>query len=588
MPTVDDELTRRFQQTERTVDGDGIFEQLARRRSHQERVRRVQAGALAFVVLATTAGAFFVLREAFGEDVRDVGESPVVARNGEIVFSAEGTDGYVHLYAMKSDGSGRRQITDFGTNDTDPAVSPDGRTIAFVHQLEDARPAIATIPFEGGIVTWLTDPVFDGSDPAWSPDGSAIAFVVDSTRLYVSSSTGQNARPIVRDLDFEIADPSWSPDGSSILFGTRAFTGASGLASVRPDGTGLTPMEAPGGAYAPAWSPDGSTVAFMRPDPQGVAIWTMDGDAASPHRIAIGAFEGDLTWAPDGASLLASDGAWILRIDPSGSTPVDPRVGRGTMPAWQPLPETGTPLPTPTPFPSPSRSSDLAVVEIGLEFRLCNASRLGGIDWFGDGRQGIAWIGTRMTPQGRCSERMSGSVVAADLHGDGIADTWSPIDVCLHCEVWATTDLDANGAQELVVLLQGGTTPQYGFFVGVPAVSKRASGIYPLSIAPPGSADSGFPADGLMTIWAGGDEGESYAIRCEGAPDEERVLVVASLHQPVDTGTSEIHVTRLELRTSPDLASAAFHVLDTASPAESSEDFGGDAKACGVDFNPWA
>ena len=314
----------------------------------------------------------------------------------------------------------------------------------------------------------------------------------------------------------------------------------------------------------------------------------MDRNAGSPHRIAIGSFEGDLTWAPDGTSLLASDGAWILRIDPSGSTSIDPRIGRGTEPAWQPLPETNTPPPASTPLPSPPRSSDLAVVEIGLEFRLCNASRLGGIDWFGDGTQGIAWMGARMTPQGRCPEEMSSSVVAADFHGDGIADTWSPIDVCVHCEVWATTDLDANGAHELVVLLQGGTTPQYGFYSAVPDGRPRSSGIYSILTAAPGAPEAGFPADRPMTIWAGGDEGYSYAIRCEGAPDERRVLVVASLHQPVDTNRSEIHVTRLELRTSPDLVSAAFHVLDTASPAESSEDFGGDAKACGVDFNPWA
>ena len=89
-----------------------------------------------------------------------------------------------------------------------------------------------------------------------------------------------------------------------------------------------------------------------------------------------------------------------------------------------------------------------------------------------------------------------------------------------------------------------------------------------------------------MTIWAGGDEGYSYAIRCEGAPDERRVLVVASLHQPVDTNTSEIHVTRFELRTSPDLVASEFRIVDTTTPAGSNEDFGGDAKACGVDFNP--
>ena len=58
MPTVDDELTRRLQGAERPVDGDGVFEGLGVRRSHRERLRRIQAGLVAFAVLAATAGGF--------------------------------------------------------------------------------------------------------------------------------------------------------------------------------------------------------------------------------------------------------------------------------------------------------------------------------------------------------------------------------------------------------------------------------------------------------------------------------------------------------------------------------------------------
>jgi dipeptidyl aminopeptidase/acylaminoacyl peptidase len=190
MSKVDDELTRRLRGAERPVDGDALFDGLERRRSHRERLRKVQAGLLAFAVLAATSGGFVALRRAFVTGERNVGDeqTPSPFANGEIVFSSEGRDGYIHLYAMQPDGSGRRQITDFGTNDTDPAVSPDGRTIAFVHQLEDVSPAIATIPMKGGTVTWLTPEDLAASDPAWSPDGTQLVFVgstVDSAALYV-------------------------------------------------------------------------------------------------------------------------------------------------------------------------------------------------------------------------------------------------------------------------------------------------------------------------------------------------------------------------------------------------------------------
>ena len=215
-------------------------------------------------------------------------------------------------------------------------------------------------------------------------------------------------------------------------------------------------------------------------------------------------------------------------------------------------------------------------------------SRLDGVDFLGDGTFGIAWVGTRMLGNGSCPEQEGPrAVVAADFHGDGIADAWTGIDQCVGCQPWATTDLDANGADELVVLLQGGTTPQYGFYHAVPEGRPRSSGIYPVFVAAPGATDAGFPGNQPMTIWAGGDEGYSYAVRCEGYPDDP-VLVVASSYRPVDTDVSEIHVTRLRLETSTDLVQAEFVVIESTSPAEADEDFGGDAKACGVDFNPWA
>ena len=67
MSKVDDELTRRLRRAERPVDGDDLFEGLERRRSHRERVRRVQAGLLAFAVLAATLGGFAALSRAFRE-----------------------------------------------------------------------------------------------------------------------------------------------------------------------------------------------------------------------------------------------------------------------------------------------------------------------------------------------------------------------------------------------------------------------------------------------------------------------------------------------------------------------------------------
>src|SRR5687768_18573024 len=112
MSKVDDELTRRLHGAERPVDGDGLFEGLERRRSHRERVRRVQTGLLAFAVLAATAGGFAILRDAFDAQPRNAGQTPPLPANGEIVFVKQGDDSRLHIFAAQPDGFGERQITD--------------------------------------------------------------------------------------------------------------------------------------------------------------------------------------------------------------------------------------------------------------------------------------------------------------------------------------------------------------------------------------------------------------------------------------------------------------------------------------------
>ena len=146
MSKVDDELTRRLHRAERSVETDAMFERLERRRSHRERVRRVQGALLAFAVLAATVGGFLFLRHAFDPDKRNVGgdQRPSVA-NGEIVFSrpnciADGERCWPgeHLFLVKADGTDLRQITRGDVSDRLPAWSQDGRRIVFVRQAESS------------------------------------------------------------------------------------------------------------------------------------------------------------------------------------------------------------------------------------------------------------------------------------------------------------------------------------------------------------------------------------------------------------------------------------------------------------------
>jgi TolB protein len=607
MSKVDDELTRRFRRAERPLDGDDLFEGLERRRSHRERLRKVQAGFLAFAVLAATAAGFVALRQAFDGTGRTTGEAPLrpLSANGEVVFSRKGADGRSHLFAVQPDGSGLRQITDDATNDTQPAVSPDGQTIAYVHQLDQGFGVIATVPIGGGTVTWQTEEgTHQGvSDPAWSPDGTKLAFVgstVDSAALYVGDVNSGNteALPEPAELERWPAHPTWSPDGTRIAFAaldfTRSYT-SSDLGIVHPDGTGLEWLVATSGSdeEAPSWSPDGTRIAFMGPYEGKDGVWTMPATGGEASLVASASeLERDLAWAPDGSALLASDGEWIYRVDrtPLGD-PADNFVQlvKGSSPSWQPMRTGSGPVIGSGQTPSPTPSAGAEGRDIGLGFPLCNIEQLEGIDWYGDGTEGTAWTGARTNDGGRCPSAGDGEyVVAADLDGDGIAEPGGMgfLEFCLLCHPFAATDLSGDGVLELIVLEQASSTPSYSIYeVSVPT-SERSPGIYSIVVAPPGYPPGGFPGGEPIRFSSGGDEGFSAAIDCEGYP-EAPVLVVAWSDYLVEVDVMEdVYVTRLRLG-----QDGAFHVISSEHVRQDVGDplpIDPAGKACGVDFNPLA
>lgn len=223
-------------------------------------------------------------------------------------------------------------------------------------------------------------------------------------------------------------------------------------------------------------------------------------------------------------------------------------------------------------------------VDVGLATNLCDISTISA-DFTGDGREDTVWVGTTAAAD-RCPlDTEHRGIAAIDTNGDGLADgqTPGPFAHCTGCRAFAAVDFNADGASEFAVLLQDGTTPQYGIFEAALAGSGRDEGLYPVFVHP-GSEQ--FPEGDPLTFWAGGDEGFAGAVKCEGFPDNPVLIVWASSHS-VDAGIgSQRDVVMTKLTMQPDGSFAAVDALHQQQAVGDPPLFNGSGRACGVDWDP--
>jgi dipeptidyl aminopeptidase/acylaminoacyl peptidase len=171
----------------------------------------------------------------------------------------------------------------------DPALSPDGRMVAFQSfGDEDSLQTLHLHDRRTGRTEKVVDRDARGSlvnDPAWSRDGRFLAYTrswpdargVWRTELHVIAVADRGDRRL---LEGPARAPAWSPDGARL-----AFLSGPDLMVTDPHGSEVAPLARFGSARPapslaspdpPAWSPDGTTIAHAVEEDRCHRIYLVD------------------------------------------------------------------------------------------------------------------------------------------------------------------------------------------------------------------------------------------------------------------------------------------------------------------------
>jgi Tol biopolymer transport system component len=268
-----------------------------------------------------TQGAIFVAaRDGTGErrlttaPGKASDDYPDMAPDGSFVAFQRCGANTCGVYVIKTDGTGLRRVDDGCaqlppkcTDNSYPAISPDGRQIAFNRAFGRIRndqidhSGIYRMGVDGSGIRKVSLPAkrtAEDVEPQWSPDGKQIVFVrhnvsakpAGAQAVFVAGADGRG-RHRVTPYKLKAGDgPDWSPDGSQILFRspeTENFLGCD-IWTIHPDGTGLRQVTHAGAktkVYSASFSPDGTAITLGMSGVRGQAdVFTIgiDGTGLAP------------------------------------------------------------------------------------------------------------------------------------------------------------------------------------------------------------------------------------------------------------------------------------------------------------------
>jgi Tol biopolymer transport system component len=229
---------------------------------------------------------------------------PALAPDGSLVAYTSNESGNADVWLLDLGGGTAAKLTDDPAADRSPAWFPDGSTLAFVSD-RDGKPSVWKISRLGGAASLVVE---NAEDPAVSPDGRSLAFVrADASgffRIHVAPvASPEQARALTDEQTglWHHRKPAWSPDGQTVVYHAARdlwavpLTGAAARLLTTADAADKDPV----------WSPDGKFIYFSSDREGARALWRAPAAGGPAVRLTGGQ-------GPEGQPSLSRDGARLV------------------------------------------------------------------------------------------------------------------------------------------------------------------------------------------------------------------------------------------------------------------------------------
>jgi Tol biopolymer transport system component len=232
------------------------------------------------------------------------GTLPAVSPDGRHVAFISTRDGQPDLYVIDADGSVTQRLTSTADNESRPVWAADGREI-FVSRTADGSSTLSAIAYPGGSERVVTN--VPGRLPQQLANGRVLYATTDWTSMQLMSAAPDGSGGTrVSDGVGAIWGASVSAQGDRVAFGRNAgstlqvFT----MTATGEDVRAVGPFE--GRAQMPAWSADGTRLALQvdtkSAEGSQARLWVIDLGTGVRRELAGGAPHRDEvpSWFPDG------------------------------------------------------------------------------------------------------------------------------------------------------------------------------------------------------------------------------------------------------------------------------------------------